>query len=447
MQHLLEVIEHLATIDVDTMERDELAAVVRTASRVRGWLDALDVRCVRRARLLATDGRGEPAESFLGRCGNRSSKDSTATADRHTVADALPSFEQSLAVGEVSAGHLDAVAAATKHLDAQHRAEFAMHEPALLGHATHESVDAFQRRCRDLARTVTTAHGASDADELDRQRAMASLRQWVDKATGMHHLHAELDPVRAAAVDKALNRALGQRRALDGNARTPWQQLKVDSFVDAVSGGTILEGAAGGIDDPDTTACTTGVRETDTGRRRHLGLGGHGDVTAMLSQIDARIPEIAVHVDLHTLLVGAHDHGLCETDDGVPLPISTVRRLCCDAEVLPIVLDGSGIALDVGRSKRTATPAQRRALRAMHRTCGNADCTVPFSQTRAHHVQWWTRDHGPTEIDNLLPLCERCHHLVHEGGWTVTMTPDRVATWSRPDGIVHHVGSTVDRQP
>jgi hypothetical protein len=48
-------------------------------------------------------------------------------------------------------------------------------------------------------------------------------------------------------------------------------------------------------------------------------------------------------------------------------------------------------------------------------------------------------------IDNLLPLCERHHHLVHEGGWTLTMTAGRVATWSRPDGAVHHSGQTIDR--
>jgi hypothetical protein len=46
---------------------------------------------------------------------------------------------------------------------------------------------------------------------------------------------------------------------------------------------------------------------------------------------------------------------------------------------------------------------------------------------------------------NLLPLCEQHHHLVHEGGWTLTMTPDRVATWTRSDGSVHWVGSTIDR--
>lgn len=27
------------------------------------------------------------------------------------------------------------------------------------------------------------------------------------------------------------------------------------------------------------------------------------------------------------------------------------------------------------------------------------------------------------------------------------MTPDRVATWARPDGSIHHIGSTIDRAP
>ena len=124
-----------------------------------------------------------------------------------------------------------------------------------------------------------------------------------------------------------------------------------------------------------------------------------------------------------------------------------MRRLLCDCEVLPVVLDGCGEVLDEGRSKRTATRRQRRALRAMHRTCAHPDCTVGFGACRIHHVRWWSEHTGPTDIDNLLPLCERHHHLVHEGGWTLTMTPDRVATWLLPDGTRYHHGTTIDRAP
>jgi hypothetical protein len=111
------------------------------------------------------------------------------------------------------------------------------------------------------------------------------------------------------------------------------------------------------------------------------------------------------------------------------------------------VLNGEGEILDVGRSERTANRQQRRALRAMHRTCGHPDCTVGFSACRIHHIKWWWKHLGSTDIDNLLPLCERHHHLVHEGGWILTMTPDRATTWTRPDGVVAHTGDSTDRAP
>ncbi len=83
----------------------------------------------------------------------------------------------------------------------------------------------------------------------------------------------------------------------------------------------------------------------------------------------------------------------------------------------------------------------------MHRGCAYPGCGIGFDACRIHHVRWWWRDTGPTDIGNLLPVCEHHHHLVHEGGWTLDLAPDRVATWTRPDGHVHHVGSTIDRIP
>ncbi len=159
-----------------------------------------------------------------------------------------------------------------------------------------------------------------------------------------------------------------------------------------------------------------------------------------------RVPEITILTDLQTLTSGLHGRGICETDNGVPLPVSTVRRLCCDAEIIPMVLGTDGVPLDVGRSARSVTPHQRRALRAMYRTCGHPDCTVGFSACKAHHVRWWWQDLGPTDLDNLLPLCERHHHLVHEGGWSLTMARDRTTTWTRPDGVIAYHGTT-DRRP
>ena len=139
---------------------------------------------------------------------------------------------------------------------------------------------------------------------------------------------------------------------------------------------------------------------------------------------------------------------MCETEDGTPLPVELIRRLACEADIIPVVLGGSGEALAVGRSQRLATPAQRDALRAMHRTCIGVMCDISFEACQMHHVLEWDDElQGPTNLDNLAPLCSECHHLVHEGGWTLSMTPDRIATWTRPDGIVHWTGSTIDRAP
>ena len=115
-----------------------------------------------------------------------------------------------------------------------------------------------------------------------------------------------------------------------------------------------------------------------------------------------------------------------------------------DATMLAVTLGPNGEVLDVGRERRTANRAQRRALRAMYRTCAHPHCSVAFDRCRIHHIIWWT-NHGLTDLHNLLPLCEQHHHLVHEGHWTLTMTPDRIATWTRPDGTIWHTGPTINR--
>ena len=151
-------------------------------------------------------------------------------------------------------------------------------------------------------------------------------------------------------------------------------------------------------------------------------------------------------IDLTTLIDGLHEHSICETYDGTALPVSHIRRMCCDADIIPYVLNGDGEVTDLGRSTRTVTRAQRRKLRAMHKTCVGHDCHVSFEHCQIHHVIFW-RFHGRTDISNLVPVCSEHHHLAHEGGWTLSMTPDRIVTWTRPDGTTHSVHHAIDRTP
>jgi hypothetical protein len=479
---LLATVERLCAVELDTLDRDELADVVTDSSRIRGWLDALDLRCARRGRSLADAGHAEPATALIATHSNRSSRDADQITRRDTVAAAMPTFEDGLSAGAVSAGHLDAIANATRNAVPEVKAAFAYHEDELLAFACGDTIDIFARRCRSLVAQLTAELTGNDATELDRQRAASNIRRWVDRDDGLHHTHAALDPLRDEIMWTAINRALRNLQQVDGNARTPWNQMQVDALVTAVQGGVVAQPhhscdttgpdaapspvddiahdlatavdraitrAAGGtpVTAPATSAATTtGAVATAAIEPPPTDVADSAaDIEAEVRHIDQRVTEISVLVDFATLTGGPHEHGICETEDGTPLPVSTVRRLCCDAEIIPIVLGGDGVPLDLGRSTRTANRAQRRALRSMHRTCAHPDCTVPFSQTKAHHIRWWRRDRGPTDIDNLLPLCEKHHHLVHEGGWSLSMTPDRVATWTRPDGTIHWTGSTIDR--
>jgi hypothetical protein len=160
-----------------------------------------------------------------------------------------------------------------------------------------------------------------------------------------------------------------------------------------------------------------------------------------------RPAEVTVLIDADTLMHGSHEQTVCETFDGQPIPPESVRRIACDAVIIPIVVDDAGVVLHHGHGRRIASAGQRRPLRAMYRGCGFPDCTVRFGDCDVHHVIEWVQHRGPTDLDNLLPLCSKHHHLVHEGGWQLQLFPDRRLIVRRPDGTVLFDGTTVDVAP
>jgi hypothetical protein len=115
--------------------------------------------------------------------------------------------------------------------------------------------------------------------------------------------------------------------------------------------------------------------------------------------------------------------GQARFGDGTVISLGLARRIACDAEILPAVLDGTCEVLDLGRAARSATPAQRRALALHYRGCAFPGCTRPPSWCSAHHVIHWSAG-GPTDLDNLIPLCERHHTVVHHDGWDITRADD-----------------------
>jgi hypothetical protein len=103
---------------------------------------------------------------------------------------------------------------------------------------------------------------------------------------------------------------------------------------------------------------------------------------------------------------------------GGPVGAGTVRRIACDADLIPIVLGGRGEVLDAGRAQRLFTPAMRRALVARDAGCAFPGCTIPAPWTEAHHITWWEHG-GTTSTDNGCLLCSFHHHLIHRGHWQI----------------------------
>jgi hypothetical protein len=102
-------------------------------------------------------------------------------------------------------------------------------------------------------------------------------------------------------------------------------------------------------------------------------------------------------------------------EDGPGVTPETSKRIGCDSSLVTIKEDKNGEPLSIGRRTRTIPPPMRRALRIRDKGCRFPGCT----NTRfvdGHHIQHWA-DGGETSLDNLVLLCRRHHHLVHEGGF------------------------------
>ncbi|WP_256840715.1 HNH endonuclease signature motif containing protein [Ornithinimicrobium cryptoxanthini] len=118
------------------------------------------------------------------------------------------------------------------------------------------------------------------------------------------------------------------------------------------------------------------------------------------------------------------------TATGQRLSAGTIRRLACDAQIIPIVLGGPSEPLDVGTTRRLFTPAQRKAVHLRDKGCSFPGCTMPASWTDLHHVIHWIFG-GATDLSNAAALCRRHHVTVHRYGYTATITATEVI-WHLP---------------
>ncbi|WP_236783118.1 DUF222 domain-containing protein [Arthrobacter sp. QXT-31] len=101
-----------------------------------------------------------------------------------------------------------------------------------------------------------------------------------------------------------------------------------------------------------------------------------------------------------------------------PVTASTIRKIACDADIIPVLLSSQGRILDIGRTTRIFPPHIRKALNARDQGCAFPNCTIPATWCEAHHITYWSQG-GPTSTDNGVLLCTAHHHLIHKEQWKI----------------------------
>lgn len=178
-------------------------------------------------------------------------------------------------------------------------------------------------------------------------------------------------------------------------------QLRADALAEIATHALACHEGAGEAVPTTRAAATVVVRMHLDELRRELAPDGHDD----------DVPGYGA--ELSTAPGSAELEGFDR-----PVSPATARRLACDAGILPVVLGGDSEVLDLGRARRLFSRAQRRALAERDGGCAFPGCDRPPHWTEAHHVRWWSRDRGPSDLDNGILLC-RFHHLLVHRGWRI----------------------------
>ncbi|MBP1232540.1 hypothetical protein JOE40_002184 [Arthrobacter sp. PvP102] len=101
-----------------------------------------------------------------------------------------------------------------------------------------------------------------------------------------------------------------------------------------------------------------------------------------------------------------------------PVTAATVRKIACDADIIPVLLGSQGRILDIGRTTRIFPPHIRKAITARDQGCAFPGCTIPAPWCEAHHTTYWSHG-GTTSTDNGTLLCSHHHHLIHKEQWHI----------------------------
>ncbi|MET0912446.1 MAG: DUF222 domain-containing protein [Acidimicrobiales bacterium] len=369
---------------------------------LRSWSSGREARWLRAAADLDAD-PSDPAKDPADRlnrkqnCGPGKAKRRTETANQ---LGQLPKTQDALENGAITDEHAEAIANARSKADASARAALDAHEAELLAAGAGESAFEFRKRLDQFVKRHCEDDGRS---AWERMKAKNRLRAWKNR-DGMTQIAGELDPEWGRIVTAELNRRSEELFRRDHQDHPDDQPVPVEERSNEHRLAEAL---------------------VETCRRAD----GQAHPTSTHDRVVCTLT-------LQDLFGQDHDGPGPTMNDGTPVPASVARRMACEAGIIPLVLGGESIPLDLGRAKRIATPGQRLALGALWSTCSFADCRRPFDWCEIHHVKPFHADggHGKTNLTELTPVCGHCHDLSHRPDWHFDKLADGSTLTRAPDG-------------
>ena len=399
---VVERVREVSSTSVDpTAGRSALEAAITASAQVKAWLAAADARLT-----TALAAQVSFPEKTIADCTRSSLNEATKAKERSDTLNKVPGFADALDAAAVTAAHVDAITSKAKPLTDSQRSEYFDRVAGLVSVASSATVDEFRRRLALEARATERDDGM---DRLQRQRRKTALRVWTD-GEGMWRFDGRFDPLSGVELDARLEAAVQALFAEATPDTCPTDPVLKQQHLRALALQRLLLDSG------------TGVGVGRPGRREVIvvvdadqpnGAGG--------PSIDWGIP---VEIPARVLAEMCNDH------DQVDVHAVVVRN--------GVILHAPG-QLDLGRTTRLASPAQRQALRALYSTCAIPGCAVRYSRCKLHHIIWW-RNGGRTDLANLLPVCAHHHTKIHDAGWNLTLGPNRELTIRFPDGTIHNTG-------
>jgi hypothetical protein len=293
---------------------------------------------------------------------------------------------------------------------------------AFTGYLANENAELFRTLIHAHAKPHKTVDGALDPRGRDKRQAdaLTTLLNAANNPTGHHRTSSAEAP------------CIRDDRGVADSATGKCATGKCATGKCATGNCAASDGATG--------ECATGdgaTGEAATGHNAGSGGGAAGSGGSATGFIPGHGPKahITVTIDFNDLKAATADK-IGHLIYGDALSAATIRRLACDAQILPIVLGSNSQPLDVGTTVRLATGPMRKALIARDKGC--VCCGAPPIYCDAHHVLSWI-DGGETKITNLVLLCKRCHRDLHAGHWDIQISNGVVhvarPTWATPDPI------------